>query len=202
MPIPTTGSVDAEIPAGTQVRWRTTKAEFKPLGNYGPEIKLDLAAIDPEYVGVSTIYSARIQRPRLDKVERLRKEGLDDDAIAQVLRKQGFTFERIDEPDTLTVGRGSTLYKMLVAINSGDRFRAEAVLQACDDFDELADALTDGRFVGTTKLSDRGYVRLDGNEDIFPDMEGSEKTADAEIMELPEVPDHLTEAQFKRADEA
>jgi hypothetical protein len=43
-------------------------------------------------------------------------------------------------------------------------------LNACNNFDELAAQLVNGRFVGTTKLIKKGYVRLDGNEDIFPDI--------------------------------
>lgn len=188
MPIPTSGSVDVEIPSGTQTRWRIPAAEFKPLGMYGPEITLDLDVITPEYVGTSTIYSARIQRPRLDKVERLRKDGLDNETIASVLRKQGYQFKDIDEPDTLTVGRAGNLYAILVAINGGDRTRAEAVLKDCKDFDELAAQLVNGRFVGTTKLSEKGYVRLDGNEDIFPDVaeqEALEKQSEKMIDDLP-----------------
>lgn len=190
MGIPTTGTALAEVPANKQVRWRIADAEYKPHGAYGPEITTTLDITTPEYAGVSALYSLKIQRPRLDKVERLRKEGLDDEAIAQVLKKQGFTFNKIDELDTETVARGGNLYKVLVANCGGNRAKAEKVLSACDGFEELARALVGGAFVGTTKLSDKGYVRLDGNEDIFPDVGGPEAAEELDNAEWEEIPDY------------
>jgi hypothetical protein len=189
MPIPTTGSVEAEIAGGTQLRWRIANAEFRPYGKFGPEVTLKLEVANPDHAGVETIYSAAIQRPRLDKVARLEKEGLKPKAIAEILREQGYHFDKIDEPDTLSVARGGNLYKILLASCGGDRVRAELALQKCDGFDELAEKLVGGTFVGTTKLSDKGYVRLDGNEEIFPDLGSAEEvqaTIDEELDELPD----------------
>jgi hypothetical protein len=180
MPIPTTGAV-GDVPAGIQTLFLIRNATFEPAGKYGPDIELELDLVDDEYVGTSTTYWASIQRPRIDKVEDLRENGLDDEDIARVLRKQGFEFEELDEPDTFTVGRGGNLYKILVAVNGGDRRRAEAVLERCNDFDELAEALKGGRFVGTTKHDKDGkYVRLDGQEDIYADMSSRGAKASAE----------------------
>jgi hypothetical protein len=180
MPLQTSGSVTTEVPDGTQVRWSIKDATFEPDGQYGPDIELELDIITEKYIGTSTRYWARIQQPRLDKVRKLRKEGLDDETIASVLRKQGFAFDKIDEADEMVIGRGGALYSILVARCGGNRRAAEKVLENCDTFDDLAKSLTEGSFVGTTKLSKDGYVRLDATEDIFPDVAGAAQTENAE----------------------
>src|SRR5215210_2155672 len=174
MPLKTSGSVTTEVPDGTQVRWAIKDAIFEPDGIYGPDLELALDIVTDEYIGTSTKYWAKIQQPRLDKVRKLRKEGLDDKTIATALRNQGFEFHRIDEPDERVIGRGGALYSILLARCGGDRRAAEKVLQNCDTFEDLADSLKDGVFVGTTKLTKDGYVRLDATEEIYPDKEGSE----------------------------
>ena len=174
MPLQTSGSVATEVPDGTQVRWSIKDATFEPDGVYGPDIELDLDIVTEDYIGTSTKYWARIQQPRLDKVRKLRKEGLDDETIAAALRKQGCEFKRIDEADQLVIGRGGALYAIHVARCGGDRLVAEKVLQNCDAFDDLAESLKGGAFVGTTKLSKDGYVRLDATEEIYPVVEPME----------------------------
>jgi hypothetical protein len=126
-------------------------------------------------------------------VRKLRKEGLDDETIATVLKKQSFEFSKIDEPDKMVIGRGGAIYTILTAVEGGDRKRAEKVLQACDSFDDLAAHLKGGTFVGTTKLSKDGYVRLDATEDIFPDVESRtaqevQAQTDAEFDDLQDAP--------------
>jgi len=180
MPLQTSGSVTTEVPDGTQVRWSIKDATFEPDGQYGPDIELELDIITEKYIGTSTRYWAKIQQPRLDKVRKLRKEGLDDETIASALRKQGFEFNKIDEADAMVVGRGGALYSILAARCGGNRRAAEKVLEDCDTFNELAERLKEGVFVGTTKLSKDGYVRLDATEDIFPDAGGAESDEDPE----------------------
>lgn len=173
MPIKTSGSTGTEIPAGTQVSWRVRDAAFDPTGRFGPTIELVLDIVTDEYIGTSTKYWARIQQPRLDKVAKLRGEGVDDELITAILQKQGFEFDELDEMDELLVGRSGALYSILQA-GQGDGNAAEKVLEQCDSFDQLADRLVGGRFVGTTKLSKDGYVRLDATEDIFVDKAAQE----------------------------
>jgi hypothetical protein len=75
-------------------------------------------------------------------------------------------------------------------------------LNACNNFDELAAQLVNGRFVGTTKLTEKGYVRLDGNEDIFPDIaeqEALEKQTEEEIDDLPDFDEDKPKAPFSTA---
>ncbi len=172
MAIGTTGSAGTEIPAGTQVRWEVTDATFDKDGRYGPTIELDVDVVTPEFAGASTKYWCKIARPRLDKVTRLRGDGLDDETIETALRKQGFEFEDLDEADTMLVARSGALYAILTA-GQGSVQGAEKALQECAGFEELAARLVGTRFVGTTKLSKDGYVRLDAKEDIFQDMEAS-----------------------------
>ncbi len=184
MAIQTSGSTGTEIPAGTQVSWRVREAEFDPNGRFGPTIELKLDIVTPEYSGTSTKYWARIQQPRLDKVAKLRGEGVDDELITTILQKQDFEFNELDDPDKMLVARGGALYKILLA-GQGDGNEAEKVLEQCDSFDQLADRLVGGRFVGTTKLSNDGYARLDATEDIFKDVAVAEEDAEADFDSIP-----------------
>jgi len=179
MPIETSGSIGTEIPAGTQVSWKVREATFDANGRYGPEVELELDVVTDEYAGTSIKYFAKIQQPRLDKVAKLRGEGLDDETIAAALRKQGFEFENLDEQDKMVVARGGALYAILTA-RQGDVASAEKVLKQSGNFDELAARLVGGRFVGTTSLSKDGYVRLDAREGIFVDVAAQEDQGDAE----------------------
>ncbi len=178
------GSTGTEVPAGTQVSWRVREATFDPNGRYGPEVELELDVVTDEYLGTSTKYWARIQQPRLDKVTKLRGEGLDDETIATVLNKQGFEFGDLDEQDKMRVARGGALFAILTA-GQGDVASAEKVLKQCDSFDELAARLVGGRFVGTTSLSKDGYLRLDAREDIFKDVAVAEEDAEEDFDNIP-----------------
>ncbi len=192
MPIKTSGSTGTEIPAGTQVSWRVREAAFDPNGRYGPVVELDLDIVTNEYIGTSAKYFAKIQQPRLDKVAKLRGEGVDDELIKAILQKQGFEFDDLDERDEMLVGRSGALYSILQA-GQGDGNAAEKVLEQCDSFDQLADRLVGGRFVGTTKLSKDGYVRLDATEDIFVDKAAQE---DADEAAEPSVSDKAENSAF------
>ncbi len=168
MAIPTTGSVAAEVPAGTQTEFRITDATFDENNKYGPSFELELELTDERYLGTQMRYWANLQRPRLDKVRNLRAQGLDDETIASVLRKQNFEFKKIDDPEGPKVSRSGNLYKILTAVEGSMR-GAEAALKQCNSFNELAKRLVDGAFVGTIKRSSDGkYAKLDGTEDIFP----------------------------------
>ncbi len=184
MPIKTSGSTGTEIPTGTQVSWRVREAAFDPNGRFGPTIELNLDITTDEYIGTSTKYWARIQQPRLDKLAKLRGEGVDDELISAILQKQGFEFDDLDDPDEMLVGRSGALYSILLAVQ-GDGNAAEKVLEQCDSFDQLADRLVGGRFVGTTKLSKDGYVRLDATEDIFKDVAVAEEDAEEDFDAIP-----------------
>ncbi len=188
MPIPVSGSVGADVPDGVQTEFRITEAAFDENNKYGPSFELTLELAEEDYLGVSMKYWAKVQQPRLDKVRKWRQDGLDDETIASALRKQGFKFKKLDEPDTLQIGRSSNLYKILTAVE-GSAKGAEALLKRANTFEELAKALEDGSFIGTTKRSaDNKYVKLDGKEEIFPvasKVLPQQKATDAELEKLP-----------------
>ncbi len=188
MPIPVSGSVGADVPDGVQTEFRITEAAFDENNKYGPSFELTLELAEEDYLGVSMKYWAKVQQPRLDKVRKWRQDGLDDETIASALRKQGFKFKKLDEPDTLQIGRSSNLYKILTAVE-GSAKGAEALLKRANTFEELAKALEDGSFIGTTKRSADGkYVKLDGKEEIYPvasKVLKQQEATDAELEDLP-----------------
>jgi len=188
LPIPTSGSLGADVPSGIQTEFRITECAFEPDNQYGPCFELDLELVDEEYLGTYMKYWAKLQQPRLDKVRKWRQDGLDDETITSALRKQGFKFDKIDEPDTIGIGRNSNTYKILTAVE-GSVKGAEAVLRRCDSFDELAECLVDGSFIGTTKRSADGkYTKLDGKEEIYPVASKVSEDREATEAELEESP--------------
>ncbi len=188
MPIPVSGSVGADVPDGVQTEFRITEAAFDENNKYGPSFELTLELAEEDYLGVSMKYWAKVQQPRLDKVRKWRQDGLDDETIASALQKQGFKFKKLDEPDTLQIGRSSNLYKILTAVE-GSAKGAEALLKRANTFEELAKALEDGSFIGTTKRSaDNKYVKLDGKEEIYPvasKVLKEREAAEADLLALP-----------------
>ncbi len=188
MPIPVSGSVGADVPDGVQTEFRITEAAFDENNKYGPSFELTLELAEEDYLGVSMKYWAKVQQPRLDKVRKWRQDGLDDETIASALKKQGFKFKKLDEPDTLQIGRSSNLYKILTAVE-GSAKGAEALLKRANTFEELAKALEDGSFIGTTKRSaDNKYVKLDGKEEIYPvasKVLKEREAAEADLLERP-----------------
>ncbi len=188
MPIPVSGSVGADVPDGVQTEFRITEAAFDENNKYGPSFELTLELAEEDYLGVSMKYWAKVQQPRLDKVRKWRQDGLDDETIASALKKQGFKFKKLDEPDTLQIGRSSNLYKILTAVE-GSAKGAEALLKRANTFEELAKALEDGSFIGTTKRSaDNKYVKLDGKEEIYPVASKVLKEREATEAELEDLP--------------
>ncbi len=200
MPILISGSVGTEVPSGVQTEFRITGAAFDPNNKYGPCIELELELTEEQYLGVSMKYWAKVQQPRLDKVRKWRQDGLDDETIASALKKQGYKFKKIDQDDSTQVGRSSNLYKILTAVE-GSAKGAEAVLRRCDTFDELAECLVNGSFVGTTKRSADGqYAKLDGKEEIYPvasKVLEEQKATEAEIDELQDLTDEDEAAMHK-----
>ncbi len=195
MAILTSGSIAAadKVPAGVQTAFKITNATFLPDGKYGPAIELQLELTDDKYIGSTCRYYASIQQPRLDLVRKYRKDKMSDKLIAEALREKGIKFKKVDEPDSMLIGRYGNTYSILTAV-TGSVTGAEEALQSCDNFEELAARLVGGVFVGTTKRSaDDAYVRLDGTEEIFP-VASSVPTPDAQPMKVAAVGDD--EADF------
>src|SRR5215218_5714989 len=186
MPIDRSGSVGGNIPEnGVQARFRITQAEFRPETRFGPDIELQLQMIDEDYFGTPARFWVRLQQPRMDKVRRMRAEGLSDEIIKQALKEQGFKFKKIDEKDSTRINRGGNAYGVLLATCQGDHQKAEEVLDKLNSFDELAKYLKGKSFVGTTKVKkkdDKAYVNVNGKEELYPDM-GPREQAQEKVEE-------------------
>jgi hypothetical protein len=165
MGIDTTTSF-ADINEGTQVTAQVADATYDAEGRFGPAIELELDVLKPSAHAGQTIFSTfSLSQPRLSKVRDLRNDGLDDEAIAQVLEKKGFKFENIDDPETPKLG-----VALLRAVKAGlneDARALKKLLAECDTFHDLANALVGLRFVFTTRLDKSGYTRVDGKGEFY-----------------------------------
>jgi hypothetical protein len=128
MAIPTSGSVSTEVPAGLQTEFRIAKATFDPDGRFGPQVELDIEMVDEKFVGTQLRYWASVQRPRLDLVRKYRGDGMSDKLIAEALRERGHKCKKIDEEDTMTVGRGG---KGSSAVRSSGPPRSPSTASTC-----------------------------------------------------------------------
>ena len=168
MGIATTKSF-ADINEGTQVEVEVTDATYDPEGRFGPAIELDLEVLRPSAHAGDTILSTfSLSQPRLSKVRDLRDDGLDDETIAKVLEQKGFEFETMDEPETPKLG--GALLRIVKACNDEDARAIKKLLDECNTFHDLADALIGGSFVATTRKGKNDYTRIDGKGEFYPVM--------------------------------
>jgi hypothetical protein len=104
MGIDTTKSF-ADISEGTQVVVEVVDATYDEEGRFGAAIELTLEVVKPsDHAGDAILSTFGLSQPRLNKVRNLRNDGLDDEAIASVLRNKGFEFEKIDDRETPRLG--------------------------------------------------------------------------------------------------
>jgi hypothetical protein len=183
MGIDTTKSF-ADVKEGTQVQVVVGDAVYDADGRFGPAVELTLDVVEPAAHAGDTILSTfGLSQPRLSKVRDLRDDGLDDKAIAKVLEKKGFRFEKIDEPETPKLG-GALL--RIVKACYGDPRAVKKLLAECGTFDDLADALVGRRFVATTRVDKNDYTRIDGKGEFYRVMPSNTL-----------VPDHSAEGQAR-----
>jgi hypothetical protein len=179
MGIDTTKSF-ADINEGTQVQVVISDAVYDADGRFGPAIELTLEVEKPSaHAGETILSTFGLSQPRLSKVRDLRNDGLDDETIAKVLEKKGFTFENIDDPEPPKLG--GALLRIVKACYNADPRAVKKLLAECGDFDDLADALIARRFVGTTRQDANGYTRMAGKEEFYRVM--SQPEAEAEENE-------------------
>jgi len=193
MGIATTKSF-ADINEGTQVEVEVADATFDEDGRFGPEVELSLDVHKPSaFAGETIMSSFSLSQPRLRKVRALREDGLDDAAIAAVLEKKGFEFETIDDPETPKLG--GALLRIVKAGVGADARAVKKLLEECDTFDDLADALIGRRFVCTTRKNKNEYTRVDGkgefyrampNDALVPDRDDPAKAAQKPQTDDPE----------------
>jgi hypothetical protein len=175
MGIPTTKSF-ADIAEGTQVEVEISDATYDEEGRFGPAFELTLDVLSPsQHAGENILGTFSLYQPRLSKVRDLRADDIDDDTIAAVLRKKNFEFENIDDPEPPKLG--GALLRIVKACYGMDSRAVKKLLEECDTFDELADALIGRRFVATTRKDKNDYTRIDGKGDFYPAMNEESKNA-------------------------
>jgi hypothetical protein len=115
----------------------------------------------------------------------LRDDGLDDETIAKVLEKKGFQFKNIDDPETPKLG-GALLRVVKVCYNADPR-AVKKLLEECDTFHDLANALIGKRFVATTRKDKNDYTRLDGKGEFYRVMAPAQAEAeeDEALSDIP-----------------
>jgi hypothetical protein len=165
MGIATTKSF-ADIKEGTQVEVVVADATYDEEGRFGPAVELALEVLQPSaHAGDSILSTFGLSQPRLSKVRDLRADGLDDAAIASVLENKNFEFESIDDPETPKLG--GALLRIVKACYNADTRAVKKLLEECDTFDDLADALIGRRFVATTRKDKNDYTRIDGKGEFY-----------------------------------
>lgn len=168
MGIATTKSF-ADIKEGSQVEVEVADATYDAEGRFGPAVELALDVRVPEaHAGASILSTFGLSQPRLSKVRDLRADGLDDEAIASVLRNKNFEFENIDDAETPKLG--GALLRIVKACYNEDARAVKKLLKECDSFNDLADALIGRRFVATTRKDKNGYTRIDGKGAFYRAM--------------------------------
>ena len=154
------------IDPGTRAVFAFTDAAFIPDAKFGPEFEGDLEIVRPdEYAGQSVTVHLPLSQPRTKKVRELRSEGFDNEAIAEALRKKGYRFESIDDPEPIKLpGADKFTTKVALACHGNNR----KALTACKDFDELAASLVGKAFAADTRLDKEGFVKVDGKGFVGP----------------------------------
>jgi hypothetical protein len=176
MGIDTTKSF-ADIKEGTQVQVLVGDAVYDADGRFGSAVELTLEVVQPAAHAGDTILSTfGLSQPRLSKVRDLRGDGLDEGAIAKVLKKKGFKFESIDDPETPKLG--GALLRIVKAGYNADPRAVKKLLAECDTFHDLADALIGKRFVAATRKDKSDYTRIDGKGEFYRVMAPAQAEAE------------------------
>ncbi len=174
MGIATTKSF-ADISEGTQVAVEIADATYDEEGRFGPAVELALDVFKPSaHAGDSVLSTFSLSQPRRSKVRDLRADGLDDESIATVLENKNFEFETIDDPETPKLG--GALLRIVKACYNADARAVKNLLEECDTFDALADALIGRQFVCTTRKDKNDYTRVDGKGEFYRVMPASPDT--------------------------
>jgi len=192
MGIETTKSF-ADIKEGTQVEVLIADATYDAEGRFGPAVELALEVQRPSaHTGDTILSTFSLSQPRLSKVRDLRADGLDDEAIASVLRNKNFEFDNIDDPEPPKLG--GALLRILKASCNEDARAIKKLLAECESFEDLADALIGRRFVASTRVDKNARTRIDGKGEFYRVMaeetKGTAPTQENGYLEDEEEPLH------------
>jgi len=201
MGIATTKSF-ADINEGTQVEVVIADGVYDEEGRFGPAVELALDVLKPSaHEGDSILSTFSLSQPRLSKVRDLRADGLDDEAIASVLKNKNFEFESIDDPETPKLG--GALLRIVKACYNADARAVKKLLEECNTFHDLADALVGKRFVATTRKDKNDYTRIDGKGEFYRVMSSASSAEAAPqngLRQKQEVAAAAKEAHYTRVD--
>jgi len=165
MSISTTKSF-ADIKEGTQVEVLIADATYDAEGRFGPAVELALEVQRPSaHTGSTVLSTFSLSQPRLSKVRDLRADGLDDEAIASVLRNKNFKFDNIDDPEEAKLG--GALLRIVKACYDEDARAIKKLLSECESFEDLAEALVGRRFVASTRVDKNDRTRIDGKGEFY-----------------------------------
>jgi hypothetical protein len=121
-------------------------------------------------------------QPRTKKVRELRSEGLDDEAIEKALRKKGYKFDSIDDPEPVRLpGPSKFPGKVILACHNNDR----KAIEAYEDFDELAHGLVGKSFSAETRLGTDEFVKIDGKGFVGPNSQPAQQEDTVAVAAAP-----------------
>jgi hypothetical protein len=137
----------AQIPPGEKLRFRINSA-VEDWGEHGPQAELELEVLDGEHKGSTLLDWSKLAQPRLDFVKNLREKGYEEEKIVEILRRRGYEFDDIDEPeDGLLVADGGKLFNIALAAFNGNVKQIDSF----ESIDDLLGALVGRSFVSITK---------------------------------------------------
>jgi hypothetical protein len=161
-----------KIPPGEKLRFKIEKAA-EDEGDYGPQAQFSLKVLGGKYAGEQLLEWGKLAQPRLNRVQKMREEGLDDKAIAKSLKKSGLGFKKkIDEPEVPGVADGGKVYNIGMAAFHGD----VGTIDSFESVPALLEALEGRTFVSITKPRGKSgeYAGVTWDQ-VYPDLEASGK---------------------------
>jgi len=166
----------SNVPAGEKLRFAVLTAKFVE-GEYGPQAEMELEVLAGEHKGTVLREWAKLAQPRTDFVRNLRNRGYSDEDIATILKREGYEFDEIDEPeDEVKVGQSGKLINICMAAFQGDT-------EAIDGFgsvDSLLAALEGRSFESITKTrgSEGKHTGITWDQ-VYVDSEAGSEAAEA-----------------------
>jgi hypothetical protein len=172
----------ADIPPGERLRFGIKKA-VEDWGDHGPQVRKLLEVLAGEYKGETITDWSSLAQPRTDFVAALRKKDYSDEKIAEILRKEGFEFDDIDEhEETVKVGETGKLMNILMAAFNGN---VEAI-DSAPSIPALLEALEGRSFISITKKrgKDKKYTGITWDQ-IYTDPDAGTVDPEQDFDDIP-----------------